>query len=104
MAAELPPALQMYARFLDGQSPAARELFQYAIAVLLIEQDQAKVIERHVIDERAHLTLRTLAGDSFTIVIPNVDKELLAEMIDQARDILREEKEGRDGKDHSNTA
>ena len=104
MAAELPPALQMYARFLDGQSPTARELFQYAIAVLLIEQDQAKVVERHVIDERVHLTLRTITGDTFTVVIPNVDKELLAEMVDQARDLLREESEGRDAENYSNSA
>jgi hypothetical protein len=54
-------------------------------------------VERHVIDAREHLTLRTTAGDSFTIVKPLAGEELLAKMRSTAREILDEERGRADG-------
>jgi hypothetical protein len=81
----------MFSRIVDGQSPDVRELFQYALTMLMVEDGKAEIVEQHTIDARDHLTLRTVAGDSFTIVKPFVSEELLAKMIEMARDILREE-------------
>lgn len=87
----IPPELEMFSRIVDGQPPDVRELFQYALTMLLVEDGKAEIVEQHTIDAREHLTLRTVAGDSFAIVKPFVSEELLAKMTEMARDILRAE-------------
>jgi len=86
----LSPELEMFARIFDGQSPQVRELFQYALVMLSVEDGRAEVIERQTIDLREHLTFKTVAGDLFTLVKPDVSAELLAHMIELAREVLRE--------------
>ncbi len=94
---DLPLELQMLSRLIDGQPPPVRELFHYAVTMLLVEEGKAEIVEQHVIDAREHLTLRTTAGDSFTIVKPLVGEELLAKMRATAREILDEEHGRADG-------
>ncbi len=88
---DLPPEIEMLSRIVDGQSPDVRELFHYALTMLMVEDGKAEIVEQHTIDAREHLTLRTVAGDAFTIVKPLGSEELLATMRATARDILREE-------------
>ncbi len=87
----------MFSRLLDGQPPNVRELFQYALIMLMVEDSKAHIIEQHTIDAREHLTLRTVAGDSFTIVKPFVSEELLAELRAMAREVLNEDRGSTDG-------
>ncbi len=87
----LPPELEMFSHIVDGQPPAVRELFHYALVTLLVENGKAEITERKTIDARQWVTIRTTAGDLFSIVVPDVSKELLAKMIDMARDVMREE-------------
>ncbi len=68
MNSSLPPELEMFAHILDGQAPSVRELFQYALRMLMVENGKAEVVERHVIDLREHLTFKTVAGEVFTII------------------------------------
>jgi hypothetical protein len=89
----IPPELEMFSRIVDGQSPDVRELFQYALTMLLVEDGKAEVIARHTIDLREHLTLRTSAGDVFTITKPDVSEELLGKMRALAREILEQDRE-----------
>jgi len=72
-------------------------LFQYALVMPMVENGNAKVIERHVTDDaREHLTFRTSAGDTFTIVKPDVSSELLTKMTEMAREVLRQDGEVRE--------
>lgn len=89
---ELPilPALALLARAVDGQSPAVRELFQYALVMLMVEDGQATMIERHVIDAREHLTFRTSQNESFTIIKPAASPARLERIRQMAREVLRE--------------
>ena len=93
-AADLPPEFEMLSRIIDAQAPNVRELFQYVLTMLLVEEGKAEIVERHTIDLREHLTLRTVAGDSFTIVKPDVSDELLTKMREMAREILDEDRGG----------
>ena len=93
----IPPELEMFSRLVAGQPPDVRELFQYALTMLMVEDGKAEIVEQHTIDAREHLTLRTVAGDSFTIVKPFVNEELLAEMRTMAREILDEDRGSADG-------
>ena len=92
----IPPELEILSRIVDGQAPAVRELFQYALTMLMVEDGTAEVVERHVIDLREHLTFRTNAGDLFTIVKPDVNGNLLARMREMARDVLSDDRKETD--------
>jgi len=85
----LPPELAMLARAVDGQSPAVRELFQYALVMLMVEDGSVTMIERHVIDAREHLTFKTSQNESFTIIKPEASPELLEGVRQMAREVLR---------------
>jgi hypothetical protein len=90
-SSHLSPVLEMFARIFDGQSPQVRELFQYALVMLSVEDGRAEVIERHTIDLREHLTFKTVTGDLFTIVKPDVSAELLAHVTALVREVLQED-------------
>ncbi len=90
MSTQFPSQYEMFGRILDGQSPQVRELIQYAIAILAVEDGTAELIERHVIDTREHLTFKTTAGETFPLVKPDVSAEELERVRNIAREILRE--------------
>jgi hypothetical protein len=92
----IPPELEMFSRIVDGQPPNVRELFHYALTMLMIEEGKAEIVEQHTIDAREHLRLRTVGGDSFTIIKPFVS-ELLTKMRTTAREILDADRSGADG-------
>ena len=88
---DLPPDLAMLARIVDGQPPNVRELFHYALVMLLVEDGKAQIIEQRTIDARQWLMIRTVAGELFSIVKPNVIDARLAELQEMARQVLRED-------------
>lgn len=90
MDSPFPSKYEMLGRILDGQSPQMRELIQYAIAILAVEDGTAELIERHVIDAHEHLTFKTIVGETFTLVKPDVSNEELERVREIARDVLRE--------------
>lgn len=94
----IPPELEMLSRIIDAQSPAARELFRYALIMLMVENGKAAVIDRRVIDAREYLTFKTSADESFTIVKPDVSPDLLERMREMAREVLREDSADDTGK------
>jgi hypothetical protein len=93
-SSSIPPELEMLSRIVDGQSPMVREIFQYALIMLMVENDKAEVLDRRVIDAREYLTFKTNAGETFTIVKPDVSPELLEQVREAAREITREDDAG----------
>ena len=91
MENDLPPNLTMLARIVDGQTPDVRELFHYARVMLLVEDGKAQIIAQRTIDARQWLTIRTVAGELFSIVKPHVIDPRLAELQEMARQVLRED-------------
>ena len=90
----LPPELEALGDLLDAQPASVREIFQYALTMLLIEDHKAAVIEQHTMDAREYLTIQTLAGDTFSIAKPLVGDEMLDTLMEMARDVLQDEREG----------
>jgi len=86
---EISPALALFARTIDAQLPAARELFQYALTLLMLEDNKAECIARHVIDQREHLTFKTIAGDQYTLIKPNLSVEQLDHLRSMVHAVLR---------------
>ena len=74
----LPPELEALAPFLDAEAPNVRELFQYALAMLMVEAGKADIVQRVKTDDgRTHVQIVTAAGDAFSVVVPAVGEELL---------------------------
>ena len=90
-ASNLPPEFEILSRIADAQEPNVRELFQYALTMLLVEDGKAKILQQHAVGMREHLELRTNAGVAFTIVKPDISAELLVQMQEMVREILDEE-------------
>jgi len=94
---ELPPELDALASYLDAQVPDVRELFQYALAMLMIEAKKAKIVETHTTDDgRQRMLVWTLADDSFSIVKPLVSDGLLEQMIEIVRGVVAEDSDWRE--------
>ncbi len=91
-ASDLPPDLAMLARVVDRQSSAARELFHYALVLLLVEDGKAEIVKRRTVDEREWVTVRTIAGESFRIVKPDESDDMLETLKVLAREILNAER------------
>jgi hypothetical protein len=92
-ASDLPPDLAMLARVVDRQSPATRELFQYALVLMLIEDGKAEIVERRRVDRREWVTVRTVAGELFSIAKPDESDEMLETLKVLAREILDAERD-----------
>jgi len=68
METQFPSKYELFGRVIDGQSLHVRELIQYGIAMLAVEDGRAELVERHVIDAREHLIFRTIVGEVFTLI------------------------------------
>jgi hypothetical protein len=92
----LPPEFDILSRIADAQEPSSRELFQYALALLMVEDGKAEIVERRMMNMRERVTLRTAAGETFTLLAPDVIEELLAQSREIVREVLDEEKDRAD--------
>ncbi len=82
----------MLSRIVDGQPPQVRELFHYALVMLLIEDGKAEIVERRTIDTREWITVRTVTPEIFSIVVPDADDERLEALRVVAREVLDEDR------------
>ncbi len=89
---DLPPDLAMLARVVDRQSPAARELFHDALILLMVEDGKAEIVEHRMVDAREWVTVRTVAGELFSIVKPDESDDMLETLKVLVREILSAER------------
>ena len=76
--------------FLDSQPPDVRELFQYALAKLMVEEDKAVFgAESTSADGRTHVQVVTPSGHSFSVAKPVLSDP----MLDQMMAIVRQAKD-----------
>jgi hypothetical protein len=91
-ASDLPQDLGKLACVVDLQSPAARELFHYALVLLLVEDGKAEIIVRRTVDARERVTVRTVAGELFSIVKPDESDDMMETLKVLAREIVNAER------------
>lgn len=78
----LPPDLEALSAFVDSQLPEVREIFQYALAMLLLEEGGASMGEPTTdAGGRTHVQVLTTAGNSFDVVKPTVSEPMLEQMM-----------------------
>lgn len=88
-ASNLPPDLGALSRIIDDQPPEMRELFQFALAMLLVEDHKAMIVHQGVLDACEIIYLWTTGKEVFNVVKPVVGDDVLARLREMARDALR---------------
>ena len=66
-------------------------MFQYAIAVLMVEAGKANLIETLSGDETALYLFETISGDRFTIARPTLSPQQEQKLLEMLRTIIQEE-------------
>ena len=61
---KLPPDLLAVGKLIELQPPDVRELFQYALAMVMVEQGKARILERHATEAGELYTLSTAGGET----------------------------------------
>jgi hypothetical protein len=87
---DLPPEIEQVADLLSKQRPEVRDLFRYALVLAMVDDEKARVIGTRV-EEREWLTVKSVAGDVFEIVRPEISEEIESELMSQVRAIVADE-------------
>lgn len=85
--------LQDVAEVIDQQPANVRELFQYTLVMLMVEDGKAEIIETREVDGRTEFTIRTCTPEIFQIMKPDVSEQQLAKMRELAREELGREQD-----------
>ena len=82
---DLLPELQAFASLLDAQSPEVQEAFQFLLATAMHKAGRFELLNVAEVEGRWHYTFSG-AGEVFSVVRPEMSKE----MERQAREMVRE--------------
>lgn len=86
---KLPAELEAIVSVADALPQNVRELIHYALVMLMVEDGKAQIIRSERVDNVEYLTFKTIAGDVFDLIKPQVSEEKLATLRDLAREIMR---------------
>ena len=87
---DLPPELRAFASLLDAQPPEVQEAFQFLLATAMHEAGKFEVLGVAEVDGRWHYTFSG-AGEVFSVVRPEMSKEMERQVREMVREILVEE-------------
>ena len=90
MTADLPPNLQAFASLLDAQPPEVQEAFQFLLAIAMHEAGKFELLNVAEVDGRWHYTFGG-AGEVFSVVRPEMSKEMERMVREEVREVLGEE-------------
>ncbi len=88
---DLPPEFERLADLIREQPPDVRDLFRYALVLAMIDDEKARITGTRIVGDREMVTVKTLAGDVFEMVRPEISKEGEAGLIQRVRGIVHEE-------------
>src|SRR2546423_12067304 len=91
---KLPPDLEAVGKLIDLQPPDVRELFQYALAMVMVEKGKARILERQATDDGEVYTLSTVDGQMISIPKPKVRDEYIERLMQAVREIIAKDGEG----------
>jgi len=86
----LPPNLRSFASLLDAQPVEVQEAFQFLLATAMHEAGKFELLSVADVDGRWHYIFKG-AGEVFSVVRPERDKEMERKLREKLREILVEE-------------
>ena len=87
---DLPQKLQAFASLLDAQPPEIQQAFQFLLATAMHEAGKFELMNVAEVDGRWHYTFSG-ADEVFSVVRPEMSKEMERVMREEVREILGEE-------------
>ncbi len=90
METDTAPDLNILSDMIDAQSPEVRELFEYALGLVLLENGKAEIAEQRTIDARRWIIFRTAHGELFSVVKPEENDKRLTKLRAVAQECLVE--------------
>jgi len=87
---DLPPKLQAFASLLDAQPTDVQEAFQFVLATAMHEAGKFELLNVGEVDGRWHYTFSG-AGEVFSVVRPEMTKEMDKKVREEVREMLGEE-------------
>ena len=87
---DLPSRLQPFASLLDAQPPEVQEAFQFLLATAMHEAGKFELLNVAEVNGRWHYTFKG-AGEVFSVVRPEMDKQTERRVREMVREILKEE-------------
>ena len=94
---DLYPELQM---LIDAQPQLVREAFQYCLALMMVENGSAELVNTVPGEAGSICYFETVGGESFAIPRPSMTQGQEAEIIEALREIMRDEQESKDDLRH----
>jgi hypothetical protein len=90
---DLQPKIDQLADPFSKKRPEVRELFRYALVLVMIDDEKARIIGTRV-EEREWFTVETVAGDVFEAAHPPISEEVEAQLMRQVRAIIADDDDG----------
>lgn len=85
MKSNLPPEFQPLLDELADTPENVKAMWRYAIALLLIDDEKARILETREEGDTQHLTVETISGDRFEVVRPPMSEAVEQELLEQLR-------------------
>lgn len=85
---DLPPEFDDLLAAADRQPESARQLWRYAIALMLVDDEKAHFVGSHRDGDTLHLVVQPVAGEIFSIVRPPMTEEVEHALLSMIRHIL----------------
>src|SRR5437660_6463044 len=85
------PDLLAIGTLIDLQPADVRELFQYALAMVMVETGKAHILERHATDVGEVYTHSTADGQMISIPKPRVRDEYIERLMEAVRENIAED-------------
>lgn len=87
----LPPELVAFAQLLDAQPIPIQVIFQYCLAMVMVETGKAQITQTVPSDNGVIYTFQTINEDVFSLTKPALSEEIELAMMKRIREILRDE-------------
>lgn len=91
MDLSLPPEFGPLLDELASAPENVRAMWRYAIVLLMIDDEKARVIDSRWDGEQLQLNVQTVTGERFTITRPAMSEETERELLEQIRSIIEDE-------------
>lgn len=93
MQNNLPPEFAPLLAELASAPENVRAMWRYALVLMMIDDEEARIMGTRVEDGHEFIGVRTVAGDEFEIERPAVSDESEKILLEQIREIVMDEQE-----------
>lgn len=90
---DLPPEMRRILAALSAARPDVRAMFRYALVLMMIDDEKARVMGTRRENGQEILAVRTVAGEEFEAVRPEMSEEVERLLLEQIREIVVDDKD-----------